>query len=184
MRQLTGRHRHPHADDVVQSETLTVVERIDIIRETYPDPATYARVRARHAGIDHDRRQAAQRGHGSRMRYHDDGTVSWARDVVSGDAPDPTTGMTIFDTLVADDADPAEIVGQRETLRHLVETVVMPLSPRARQVVMLVKVHHFTVTEAAELIGIDRASASRLLHRSLATLYETLEHLAHDRSVG
>ena len=53
----------------------------------HPDPEQWARQRARHACIQHDRDERVQRCQGTRLRRLDDGTVQPMRTIVWGNAP-------------------------------------------------------------------------------------------------
>jgi RNA polymerase sigma factor (sigma-70 family) len=174
VRILSVQRRHPHAEDVAQTESLHVLEQLDRIRDAYPDPVRYARVRARHAAIDHDRRLAVQRSEGARLVDDGAGGVHRGRSVVSGDAPDPTTGLTPFDRLadLADD-DVADRASDREQVSDLL-AVLDQLPRRMAMLLVLVDGFGLTVTAAADRLDIERTGASKLRRAARRRVAELL----------
>ena len=171
---INFRH-HPMAEDVAQSEALKVMEHVDIIRTSYPDPQTYARVRSRHAGIDHDRRQAVQRGEGARLTLNADGTLQRLRQVVSGDVPHPHTGRTLFDDMEDPETSFEDNAGRRDELAKILDHSLAKHPKLAKHVVFMVKGEGRSITETAALLGIRREQASRLLNNALGAIYQHID---------
>ena len=168
--------RHPLAEDVAQAECVNLLENIELVRDSYPNPGLYARVRVRHAGIDHDRRQAVQRGEGARLVTQADGTVTRARVVISGDIPDPVTGRSILETIPAEDTEPDEIVDRFDPRMQLLAAELAKLTPGVRRLLLAVKGGGRTVTDVAAEMGLDRSTASRLMNRALGDIYRAVEN--------
>lgn len=165
--------RHPQPDDVAQSETTALLGRLDRVREAYPEPARYARVRVVHAAVDHDRRQAVQRSQSARLHRGDDGTVSWRREVISGDATVPGSDRTVFDLVGSFRLNPdatAEAVVGRHDLTRLLDRGLVGFPASTRALLVLVHGHGYTVTAAAHLVGLERTSASKLITRAVRHL--------------
>ena len=174
-RLLAGQNQHPLGEDVAQTECIKLIEHLDLISDSYPNPITYARARVRHACIDYDRRQAVQRGEGARLVTDSDGSVRRSRLVVSGDIPHPVTGRTIFDVTPAADPTIDEIIERSDDRLELLRGELAKLSPAARHLVLAVKGEGRTVTEVAATLGVGRTVASKLLNTALGDIYEAID---------
>lgn len=175
--------KHPMADDVAQTECVKLLEHIDLVRDSYPNPGIYARARVRHAGIDHDRRQAVQRGEGARLVTRPDGTVTRARVVLSGDIQNPETGRTILEEIPAEDISPDEYVERSDPRMPVVQAVLAELPQLDRRLVLEVKGGGETVTAVAARLGLERTAASKILNRALGRIYRAVEESTGDRPV-
>ncbi len=72
--------------------------------------------------------------------------------------------------LSADDADPAQQVISRETVRLAFIAAIQRLTPRQRAVLILRDVLEFSAAESAELLGTTVASANSALQRARVTM--------------
>lgn len=76
------KHRNaPNAEDVASNVVLTASTHGPDLMDRYP-AKKYARIRSRHALVEFDRSERAQRGQGTRLRRLPDGTVEPMRKVV------------------------------------------------------------------------------------------------------
>lgn len=160
--------RRRSADDAIDiaSEVVAVfLVDPERIMAAYPDAEAYARAAVRHATIDFDRRQRAQRGQGARLRALPDGEVTVRRSVVSGDAPGLDGAPTPFDSLAdqraaAVDDQVSAWLDSQGTLAALLEGE----SPDDRRALFLVDGLGYTVHEVAALGGVRRETMSRRLN--------------------
>jgi len=84
------------ADDIAAIVAEEVLNNSASIMARYPNPALYARQRARHAGISFDRTQRAQRGEGVRLRRDADGALQPHRRYLSGNATGANSPDELF----------------------------------------------------------------------------------------
>lgn len=156
-RALVGTCRVYDLGDIVDSEAVRVLERIDVVMSHWT-PARYAAVRASggRATIDHARREAAQRGEGARHE----------RTVTQLDAPRFDDDPTTIAESITDGVEPSGTIVDRDLLQR----ALLGISADERRLVGLVHLVGLSVTEAANEIGIARETASRRLGRALGAL--------------
>jgi DNA-directed RNA polymerase specialized sigma24 family protein len=154
------------ADDIAVEVAVGVLERPELIMARYPDPASYARTRVRHAGISFDRGQRAQRGEGARLFEGPDGGLAPGRKYVSGN----TTGPDGGDELLSFAADLSALF-EDGVDDHMVACALLPrcwegLSPTEIHEIWLVDGCGHTVQQVAELCGQRRETVSRRLNNT------------------
>lgn len=150
--------RTAQLDDVVQHETLRLLERLGQKMGLYPQPEVYAAVRGsgRRAPIDYSRRESSRGALGPRT--------------VAADAHDPADGgPSTWDLLVYSSASGSDSVETADMLR----AAMLRLSPDQREVLLLVDGYGYTVNEVAAMKKMARETISR--KRTAA--YRTLRRL-------
>ena len=154
---LASRFRHD-ADDIAQHEAERLCRRVGEIMAAYPSATVYANVRAGHATQDHLKRAAVQRGEGARG----------GRSVISGDAVvDADSGVSLFDVHQPAGLALEEEVIMRAESERLVRQAMLRLPADQARVIALVDGLGYSVTEAADSLGIARETASRKHSRAL-----------------
>jgi DNA-directed RNA polymerase specialized sigma24 family protein len=151
---LGGRptYRGVDSDDLASFASLAILTNLAVKRAFYPDPRAYARLRLRSAAEDLRRRLLAEEGRGAYA----------TRNRATGD-----TGEFEFegvDTGLVRDI--CEVVADR----HLLQGLLASVSPQTLDLLFLVAVEQYTVTEAARILGCARETASRKLHAELKRL--------------
>lgn len=159
-------HSSFDADDIASDVALGTAQRASVIMNTYPDPASYARQRARHAGISFDRRERAQRGEGTRLCIGRDGLLHPGRQYVSADAEAAGGGSGPVN-LAIDDAPLLEIT----VTDHMVDVAMLQrccdgLPTSEVREVWLIDGCGYTVKEIAASCGQRRETVSRRLSRA------------------
>ena len=86
--------------------------------------------------------------------------------------PEATWVEPIPTSLVSADADPAEVVAERETIRLAFVAALQHLPARQRAVLILCEVLRWKASEVAELLDTSVASVNSALQRARATLDE------------
>ena len=152
------------ADDIASEVALTVVGRPEAVMASYPDPATYARQRTRHAGISFDRRERSQRGEGTRLYESSDGQLQPGRRGVSTDARGANAGPL---SRVLDQSRPPDVeVTERMVASALLQRCSDGLAPDQFHEVWLIDGCGYTVQEVATLRGQRRETLSRRLNQA------------------
>lgn len=154
------------ADDIASEVALAVAARPGAIMASYPDPVSYARQRARHAGISFDRRERAQRGEGARLFVGNDGLQRPGRRVVSGNVTG-TGGCEEAIALIADLDVQVEIAAtERMVTAALLQQCFAGLSTSEIREVWLVDGCGYSIHELATFCGQRRETVSRRLNNS------------------
>jgi DNA-directed RNA polymerase specialized sigma24 family protein len=153
------------ADDVAATIVAAFLPKAATIMARHPDPAAFARLAVRRAGIAHDRRERAQRGEGVRLVRGADGQVTPRRVVLSGDAVLGEGQLSLFDLLPATDECPADLVVRGLDSATELALVLDGVAASDRRLLLLVDGAGYTVTEVADLVGQRRETVSRRLGR-------------------
>lgn len=148
----------------------------------HPDPEKWARQRAHHACIQHDRDERVQRCQGTRLVRNDDGTMQPQRTLVWGNAPvhgdDGASLGERFDTLG---------LGHDSFEDHLVDTLDAHQRLRQyttglgrREVAEIVRIDGFGegVGEVADACGQQRETVSRRVNATRRTIRQNAEWCA------
>ena len=106
-----------------------------------------------------------------RARPMDLGPASTADTTLGAPLTETTWVMPIADSAaLPENADPAELAAQRETLRLAFVAALQHLPPRQRAVLILREVLRWQASEVAELLGMTVASVNSALQRARATV--------------
>lgn len=166
-------HRSFDADDIAGEVALAVTSRPAAVMASYPDPVSFARQRARHAGISFDRRERSQRGEGVRLYSGADGQLQPGRRYVSADALGPTGSDGSASRLIDQSPSPEVEVTDRMVAGALLQRCSAGLSPAEFNEVWLVDGCDYTVQEVAALRGQRRETISRRLSQSRRRMQQT-----------
>ena len=161
LRALSRRERRDgfDEDDTNQDILLGALMKGPSLTERYANPATYARVRKRHADITRRRRDASQRGQGS----------SFSRVVQSVDAPHDPSERSIHEIVPdPDDADAAAL--RRCEATDVRAWLSASIEPRDARALLAVRGWEISVSEYATVEGCARETLSRRLGNATATL--------------
>ena len=167
------------ADDLANDVVLWAMQRGEVLMTRYESAGKLAHVRIKHAKLDFERRQRAQRGEGSDLAVDADGEKSVRRTVQSGDARDGTSERAIFDTLTADIVlDDAVTTFLND--RWMVEYVTEGLSDADRRLLIAVDAYGETVSDVALREGGVRETYSRRLSRARRHVRRRADELGVD----
>lgn len=153
-----------HADDVHQRVALQFFTAPHEVMAAYT-PEVFANVALSSRAADHRRTERIQRGEGARL-HRDPGTglAHPAREVCGLDVVDPDR-----EHIGADDEFEFRLL-QAAELRDALRL----LDPKIALILYLVAVEGWTVTEAAEHVGLSRAYANRRLSAAKTLLAEMI----------
>ena len=159
LRALSRRERRDGLDDDTNQDILLgALMKGPSLAERYANPATYARVRKRHADITR-RREASQRGQGS----------DFSRVVHSVDAPHDPSERSIHEIVPGpDDADLAVL--RRCEATDVRAWLSASVEPRDARALLAVRGWEISVSEYATIEGCARETLSRRLGNATATL--------------
>jgi DNA-directed RNA polymerase specialized sigma24 family protein len=151
---LGGRptYRGVDSDDLASYASLAIVTNLAVKRGFYPDPRAYARLRLRSAAEDMRRRDQADAGLGA----------YGGKTCVSGD-------LCGFEFEGAD-ARHVRDIAEAAAERHLLQGLVASLPADQVDLVFLVAIEQYTVTEAAAVVGWVRETASRKVNAGFKKL--------------
>jgi len=161
LRALSRRERRNgfDEDDTNQDILLGALMKGPSLAERYANPATYARVRKRHADITRRRREASQRGQGS----------DFSRVVHSVDAPHDPSERSIHEIVSGpDDADLAVL--RRCEATDVRAWLSASVEPRDARALLAVRGWDISVSDYASVEGCARETLSRRLGIATATL--------------
>lgn len=151
------------ADDVIQRVAEQFVQDPTGYMLDYT-PEKFAHVALRSRAEDHRRSERIQRGEGARLHVGADGLRRPGHEVGSIDVLDPES-----DHLGADEGFEWGVV-----TNHELGDALRLLEPRIADLLILVAVQGFTVTEAAEQVELSRSYASRQLAAAKRLLAEVI----------
>lgn len=189
IRAVAGR-RAADADDIGAAAVTQFLGNDAAVRAAiiarYPDAVVYGRIIARHAMVDHDRRQRVQRGEGARIFRDASGLTRPGRVATSGDATGADGAPSVFDRT-ADNGPAVEehVVDQLDALTQLAG-LLHDFTDGDRDLLLRIDGHGQPIIDVAAAMGIRRETLSRRLSRLRqratrnAALMLAMPPLAHD----
>lgn len=164
LRVATAQYGPFAADDIAQDVVAKLFVRIAEMMEKYPDPVVYARAVTRHEGVDHLRRDNAQRCAGALNQ----------RPNVYGDKPDELTGTTLFEGLDRHEADVADQVVDVLEADYRWAEIQLGVPARELQAFVLTCLEGHSDTEAGVIMGVTRETVNRWKNSGKRRLQEML----------
>ncbi len=144
--------RWVEVEDIVQETMLRAFREFD--QFTYQGPGSFMHWLARIAGhviVDTARYRGRGKRHADLVRFRSESNPQ---------GPEPLDSMT-----------PSRLLGQRERLQQLIETLDA-LPENYRRAIILAKIEGLTTQELAEQLGKPREAAALVLHRALRSFRE------------
>lgn len=161
-------------DDIVSREVVSLWSDIDAKMGKFPNPSVYAFVRAQgdRALIGFRRNEQVQRGEGARggrtvVSIHQQAQRSGEKCDDASDLAD-----TLFDHT-SPFANGLDVVADRLGGDQMLFAALMQLTERQRTLLYLVDGHGYSVTAAADALGVARETASRDRHAAYRAMGTT-----------
>ena len=167
LRLLNQRYRNRDlAEEVASRETLRFLENPTPTMAKYATGKAYAGVRANHGRSDYFRSNRVQRCEGARLPMAADGTVDTERFNTSGDATNPSTGRSFWESMADLTSMDDDRWADRMTAEAAVATALTGLPADQQYLAVHVLGHDETVVHAAHHLGVARETGQRKLRRA------------------